>query len=81
MSEVEGIENIDWKWLNEEKLYRIYKIGKVYSVVSNKYLNPYLSEKKQYYELKLQINNKLKIRIIQFFFKNQTKNSFLSITN
>jgi hypothetical protein len=60
MSEVEGIENIDWKWLNEEKLYRIYKIGKVYSVVSNKYLNPYFSEKKQYYELKLQINNKLK---------------------
>jgi len=46
MSEVEGIENIDWKWLNEEKLYRIYKIGKVYSVVSNKYLNPYFFREK-----------------------------------
>ena len=37
MSEVEGI---DWKWLNEEQYYKIYKTGKVYSIMSEKYLIP-----------------------------------------
>ena len=33
-------ENIDWKWLNEEQYYKIYKTGKVYSIMSEKYLIP-----------------------------------------
>jgi len=33
-------EDIDWKWLNEEKYYKIYRTGKVYSIMSEKYLIP-----------------------------------------
>lgn len=38
MSEVEGIENIDWKWLNEEHKYKVFKDGKIYSAVSEQFM-------------------------------------------
>lgn len=59
MSEKE-IEDVDWKWLNEEKLYKVYRVGKIYSIFTNSFLNPYFDTNRKYYELRLKINNKLK---------------------
>jgi hypothetical protein len=46
MSEVEGI---DWKWLNEEKLYKVYRDGKIYNNTKNKYINWLIHKTKQIY--------------------------------
>jgi hypothetical protein len=75
MSEVEGI---DWKWLNEEKLYKVYRVGKIYSTFNNGFLNPYFNTNKKCYELRLKINNKLKrlnlhVLIVDFFIEKLSK--------
>ena len=47
MYEVEGIENIDWKWLNEEHKYKVFKDGKIYSAVSEQFMKTIYKTNKQ----------------------------------
>jgi hypothetical protein len=40
MSISKDIQNIDWKWLNDEQMYKIYKNGRIYSMHTNQFLKP-----------------------------------------
>jgi len=48
----------DWIYLNDEKLYKIYNNGTVYSVKSKKFINPCYKKKSNYLIIGLVINNK-----------------------
>jgi len=53
MSEVEGIENIDWKWFNGEHNYKIFKNGNIYSAISEQFINPLKHPKRDVFIIKL----------------------------
>jgi hypothetical protein len=36
---------IKWKWLNEEKKYKVYEDGRIYSEYSDKFIKPYCGKK------------------------------------
>jgi hypothetical protein len=72
------VEDVDWKWLNEEKIYKVYRVGKIYSTFNNGFLNPYFNTNKKCYELRLKINNKIKrlnlhVLIVDFFIEKLSK--------
>lgn len=48
----------EWIYLNDEKLYKIYNNGTVYSVKSKKFINPCYNKKSNYLIIGLVINNK-----------------------
>jgi hypothetical protein len=48
----------EWRYLNDEKLYKIYNNGTVYSVKSKKFINPCYNKKSNYLIIGLVINNK-----------------------
>jgi hypothetical protein len=43
------VEDVYWKWLNEEKIYKVYRVGKIYSTFNNGFLNPYFNTNKKWY--------------------------------
>jgi len=55
MSEVEGI---DWKWLNEEKLYKVYRDGRIFSENSYKYMKAIKQKNRDTYMVTLIKNKK-----------------------
>ncbi len=63
------IENIDWKWLNDEQNYKIYKTGKIYSIHSEKFLVLIERENKTVMEM-----------VITIIINNQRKTIKLSTT-
>ena len=48
----------EWKWFNDEKLYRIYKDGRIYSEFTNKFLETYTKKNHNYPQVDLTINKK-----------------------
>jgi len=58
MNEQEGV---DWKWLNEEKLYKVYKDGRVFSYLGNKFLNANYNKNRKTYLMHIRIDNKYTI--------------------
>jgi hypothetical protein len=58
MTEQEGL---DWKWLNEEKLYKVYKDGRVFSYLGNKFLNANYNKARKTYLMHIRIDNKYTI--------------------
>ena len=55
MTEQEGV---NWKWLNEEKLYKVYRDGRVFSYIGNKFLNANYNKARKTYLMHIRINNK-----------------------
>lgn len=53
------MEGIDWKYLNDEKLYKIYKDSRIYSNLTNKFLSKVDSKKRKSISIKCYINNKI----------------------
>ena len=53
-------DNIEWKWLNDEEKYKIYKDGRVYSTIVNKFLKICFSKRYNYLYIVLLVNNKKK---------------------
>jgi hypothetical protein len=55
MPEVEGI---DWRWLNEEKLYKVYRDGRIFSIVSNRFIKSFYSKLSDHTSCFVRINLK-----------------------
>lgn len=67
MTSIEGeIENVDWKYLNDEKLYKIYNDGRIYSEITNNFMKHHLtrSREKNIYTINLFVNKKNKYFLI-----------------
>ena len=52
---------IKWKWLNEEKKYKVYEDGRIYSEYSDKFLTHRITKNIEKPFVKIIINNKYKI--------------------
>lgn len=51
-------EDNQWKWLNDEKLYRIYKDGRIYSEIYHKFKKTFISKNSSNRQVILMINGK-----------------------
>jgi hypothetical protein len=56
------IDNIEFKWLNDEQLYNVYKNGKVFSIKDNNWVN--INYDAGYPAITLLVNNKKRARNI-----------------
>ena len=59
-NEKQQLKNDDWKWFNNEKIYRIYKDGRIYSTITNKFIETYIKEPNPYPQIELKTDGKIR---------------------
>lgn len=76
----------NFKWLNNEKKYKIYDDGKIFSIKTNKFLIPSFNKKTNKLNISLVVNNKntkfiLHTLIYKTFYGEINKNSYIIHTD
>lgn len=71
----EGIDNgIKWKYLNDEKKYKIYEDGRVFSLYTNRFLTLLTKKTNKHIIIGLRINSKLKNFVVNSLIYTSFKN-------